>query len=253
MNLANYPASDLIKIIVALTLCILTLIAGLVFALAKLRVRKVGSSGVEMGYEEAPEVSAPSPHKTCGNGKDWVLILTEHEEMLYNVYRKEFRIQDKQLSFAEAKLSILQGKAQSLFLKLLKKRIGSLPSDYVTHLDFERYVHSLERLAIALVPILKADFDMDEYEAQSEEQFRMYVDLHTSQVIQLITNYLNDNYSGTEICRADLYDENRMSLMSEAENTIGEIYWNARKILLETKEETSALRQAFKEKVSKII
>ena len=252
MNLANYPAADLIKVIIALTLCILTLLTGLVFALLKLRVRKFGTSGVEMG-ESSQESSTPSPHKTCGNGKDLVIILTEHEEMLYKVYRNEFRIQDKQLSFAEAKLSILQGKAQSTFLKLLKKKIGSLPSDLVTHIDFERYVHSLERLSLALLPIFKSDFDMDDYEMQSEEPFRMYVDLHTAQIIQLITNYLNDNYNGTSICRADLYDDNRMSLMSEAENTIGEIYWNARKIIMETKEETSALRQAFKDKISKII
>lgn len=256
---SKYSAVEIDIMLGIATACVLAIITGLVLGLRALKVRKLSKDGAVMGDEVQPQASSlslpeVSVHKTCGNGKDWVLMFAEHEDMLYSVYTKEFRIIDKQLTVAESELAIVRGHAQGVFLKLLKKKLKQSSSEgLIEHIDYERYEHALTKAKETLMPSIKKDFDLDDIHKMSEEQFRDYASLHAKKITQDLTDFLNLHYSGIVVSRENLYDENKDYVSDGFESALVNIYWSARKIAVETKNETSALRAQFRDKLKEMI
>lgn len=256
----NFTAKEYMVLLIVFTVCVLALLAGLVIVLSKLRIKSARLSkkdGLSVSVGDSPEDASgsnTSPHKLCGNGKDIVILLTEHEDMLYEVYRKEFRILDKQIAIADAAVSRMRGKAQGIFLKLLKKKLEiPLREGLIEHIDYERYSNVLRDVKDVMFPLVKSDFELDEMELMSEGEFKTYAESKSNKIVQEITDFLNSRYFGVTVKREDLYDENRASIQSELRQTIEDVYWAARKVAIDTLQETKQMRKAFRDRLREMV
>ena len=232
-----------------IVVALLALISGVLFLCNLTGVASVSKSGIEWrGIKRKKK----APHEGCENWNDVVILLAKQAEMLDTIHEKEKRMTKAIASFTKSTAAKMRGDAQRVFLTLLKNKLEREVNDktgLVIHDDYREYVRALKDAYDDVFgdfepDIVEKDY-AEEFPANMNADFQLYVQKSTQTILQQVTDYLNDCYHGKVVSREVLYDENKRVLFDKATQDIAACFIQARELRLRFDREQKELRAAF--------
>jgi hypothetical protein len=238
--LKTLSVPEIIALFFACIVGLLGLIAGTLWLLRKFGVAELSRNGFSFkGSRKKKSEKLPL------DGKDIVILLTKQAEMLDQVHTLEKRVLKDQMIFVKSEALRLRGRAQSVFLRVLRDKLDSGEKNgLVDHPDYCEYVRALKDAIDNCKELIEASFEDNHYATRTEKDFQQYEQTKTIEIIQTITNFLNDGYRGHVVCREMIYDENQR-IMDEFKTSVSKMFWNAREISVATAIQVKALRDNF--------
>lgn len=232
--------SEIIAMFFACIVGLLGLIAGTLWLLRKFGVAELSRNGFSFKGSRKKK-----PEKMPLDGKDIVILLAKQAEMLDQVHTLEKRVLKDQMIFVKSQSLRLRGRAQSVFLRLLREKLNpGEKNGLVDHPDYCEYVRTLKDAIDNCKELVEASFEDNHYDTRSEKDFQQYEQTKTVEIIQTITNFLNDGYCGQFISRDMIYDENKR-ILDEIKTSVSKMFWNAREISIQTAIQVKVLRDNF--------
>ncbi len=174
-----------------------------------------------------------SPHSSCKNRSDIVLLLHETDKILYEKYSLKCVEQIRtQMNYAEQKIDQIRSSLQLLYLELLEKKgitkvVGSISY------NFYRLV--LKEVQIEILKKYRQAFRENHFDEMTEIAFMGYTndkfDFFRSETIEIMNNLY---FYEEDISREELFKE-LQSHMPRLKEMFVEIFQSARQISLDFK------------------
>jgi len=187
--------------------------------LGKIKSLKAGPVGVEFGENENIKMKNISPHSKCPHAKDVVMILTQQRKNIRKVDKIELKYIPRDLmNFAEDVLDKIISRMYSVFLTLLKEKKG-LKRDIVSDSSFHLYklaVNSSKRSI--LKELLRMIYENSFLEKKKNGKWDEYKKIKTTNLIDMMTEGLNEHYICDIPSREEVYNRNVRELLDPAKD-----------------------------------
>ena len=242
----SLPPSTAVLYLFSVVFALLFLLGGILLLCHITGVAKLSKDGVEWnGFKRKKK----SPHSACLHGKDIVILLTKQQEMLDEVHRLEKQVLKDQLSYVKASAVKLRGRAQAVFLTLLRTTLKTEDkAGLVMHDDYREYVRALKDAYDMCFDVIEPEFETTDfakkYPKDKAQEFMEYEAGKTAELFQGITDFLNESYHGKTVGREAVFDENTR-IKEEIQTVISKCFWNARDVALDFAQHEKELRSAF--------
>ena len=254
-KLIERSTTDLLLLFFGTAVAVLFFVAVLIYIVqrAKIRTRIKTSKGEFSIGEEDKEETPVSPHATCPHSRDIVALLTRQADMLDTIHTLESRVLKDQMIFVKAESTRLRGRAQGLFLKTLRSALGAQsPKGLLDHAEYREYERALKDAIGICQELAETSFEENHYAARTEQDFSQYATMKTTEILQTITDYLNDAYRGDIVSREHIYNENQ-HILEEVRTSVTRMFWNAREIAVSTAKQVASLRESFQADIKRML
>ena len=237
--------------ILVLGLMVITVIAAISVAVItvvrKIKVTRIGP--MEMGKEGKQHTA----HYTCIHAKDILDVLHRQAEVLNEIRDLRAALIPTQMRRIDAIVMESKGILQKTFVSILQDKLDEeFPGQYaIDTRDYQLFRMSLSTIEVVVKDFYKACFQANHLAQKTESDFKDYISYCSAQIIQTVTDSLNDLYRGDVLKRSLLYKENQ-KIIPELKDKIEEGYMYAREITIDMEKQIKDKSESFDRYFSRV-
>jgi hypothetical protein len=196
-----------------------------------------------------------SPHKTCGNAKDIVIMLSDIAKLSYKKFILEHvEIIRIQMDCVDQYSQQIQAIMQSGYIALLgKKKDGKITNIIKSH-SYSSYRILLHFIRRELVDNIRADVKELNFSVMDDMVFKTYVKNKVDELLSSATDLLNELYYYTDdISREELYRYNYDNLSNKVKDILEEGFYTLRRLSTEKNRESISLNNEMESVINKYL